>query len=289
MAHYNLIFQGKIIDGASLDEVKNNIARLFKIDKTKTDTLFSGNTVVIKKNLDAESTKKYLAIINKTGAIVKAVKIKTPETPKASETTQVNNTSDTGNSSSTTSGQLSAGLASLVNYNSPVPKPIDKESALQLAPVGSSLFIPKNKQNIIEVPDTSHLSMSEAETGSLDEFSPIVESIELPDIDYLTMSEANTGSMEEFTIKAEAIELPDISELDIAAQDNTPLSDQSPIQASVVIPDTSNLTVSEAQEGTFEHIDLSSEEIKIPDISHLKIEEIKEKQAIIGKAVYKID
>ena len=288
MAHYNLIFQGKIIDGASLDEVKNNIARLFKIDKTKTDTLFSGNTVVIKKNLDAESANKYLAIIKKTGAIVQAVKMKTPETPKASETTQVNNTSDTENSS-TTSGQLSAGLASLVNYNSPASKPINKESALQLAPVGSYILIPKNKQNIIDAPDTSHLSISEAETGSLDEFSPIVESIELPDIDYLTMSEANSGSMEEFTIKAEAVELPDISQLDIAAQDNTPLSDQNPIQIPVVISDTSNLTVSEAQEGTFEHLDLNSEDIKIPDISHLKIEEIKEKQAISGKAVYKID
>ena len=85
MAHYNLIFQGKIIDGASLAEVKKNVAQLFKADAAKTAALFSGKPIVIKKNLDTESAKKYIAVLKKAGAVVKAVKLeeKTPESPSS--------------------------------------------------------------------------------------------------------------------------------------------------------------------------------------------------------------
>ncbi|NOQ78248.1 MAG: hypothetical protein GQ546_02485 [Gammaproteobacteria bacterium] len=299
MAHYNLIFQGKIIDGASLDEVKNNISRLFKTDTAKTDALFSGKSIIIKKNLDTESTKKYLAVIKKAGAIVKAVKIESSEKPS----TPITETSHTANTStsSKTSNNLSSGLASLVNYNSSTSESTDtdkksieqstasEEKGLQLAPVGSDIPITRNKQDDIEAPDISHLSMSEAETGSLEEFAQIVEAVVLPDIDKLTMSEANTGSMEEFAVKVDAVELPDISDLNVAAQDDTALSAQSPKQTPIDIPDTSDLSMSAAQDGTLEGIGIKPEAVKIPDTTHLEIEKQKEKQANSGKAVFQID
>ncbi|MCU7938794.1 MAG: hypothetical protein KZQ64_09475 [gamma proteobacterium symbiont of Bathyaustriella thionipta] len=295
MAHYNLIFQGKIIDGASLDEVKKNISRLFKTDSSKTEALFSGKTIVIKKNLDTESTKKYLAVIKKTGAIVKAVKIDLSEPP--SETAHSTKTAATSNN-------LSAGLASLVNSSTAAvnsltssseqlasndDRKMDEQSGLQLAPFGSNTPISSDKPEDIEIPDISYLSMSEAETGSLEEFAPILEAIELPDIDNLTMSDANTGSLEEFTIKVAPVELPDISTLDIAEQDNTPLSEHSAKPAPTGIPDTSDLSMSAAREGTLEGIEVKPEPVKVPDTSHLTIEKPEEQQAITGKAVFQID
>lgn len=309
MAQYNLIFQGKIIDGASLDEVKNNISRLFKTDAAKTDVLFSGKAIVIKKNLNTESAKKYLAIIKKAGAVVKAVKIETiekspPPSPESSSETVP----------AAKSTNLSAGLASLINYNSSIPqaatsdsdtsaaetavhkkvescedKNTDEESNLKLAPTGSNILISTNKQNQIEVPDTSYLSMSEAETGSLEEFAQTLEAVELPNIDKLTMGDANSGSLEEFAITVAPAVLPDISNLNVAAQDDTPLSDQSPEKTPVELPDTSDLSMSDAQKGTLEGVGIKPEPAEIPDTSHLEIEKAKEAETITGKAVFQID
>ncbi len=43
MANYNLVFQGEIIAGTSLAEVKANVARLFIADAAKTAALFRQN------------------------------------------------------------------------------------------------------------------------------------------------------------------------------------------------------------------------------------------------------
>ena len=311
MAHYNLIFQGKIIDGASLDEVQSNFARLFKTDAAKTAALFSGKTIVIKKNLDTESTKKYLAILQKAGALIKAVKIEetsdnSPEPlvnnnlkPLSSNTSTSlssnNNPSNNDTPLQTAADGLSAGLASLVGYNKPKePLPEDDSSNnedLQLAPEGSDILDHSQSQYTekAEIPDTSHLTMSEADTGSLAEFTQKIAAVELPDIDNLTMSEANTGTMEEFSIKAEPVELPDISDLNMAEQDSTPLSAGTPQAVPINIPDTSELSMSEPQEGTLEGIEIKAKPVDIPDISHMKIEQAKEKKDIGGKASFQID
>jgi len=271
MAQYNLIFQGKIIDGASLDEVKSNIARLFKADAEKTATLFSGKTIVIKKNLDSESTKKYLAILKKAGAVIQAIKIEETSSP---------------------SDSMSTGLASLVNYNKTAQSSAsddDEHKGLQLAPLGSDMLVQSQKSEITEIPDISYLTMSAAETGSLEEFAQKTAAVELPDIESLTMSEANTGSMEEFSNKTEPVELPDISDLDMAEQDNTPLSADTSRPTPVEIPDTSELSMSEAQEGSLEGIEIKPRPVDIPDTSHLKVEKTEEEKRLTGKATFQID
>ena len=300
MAHYNLIFQGKIIDGASLDEVKDNLARLFKADAAKTAALFSGKTIVIKKNLDTESTKKYLAILKKAGAVIRAVKIEdksastSPLSTPVPPPVQNDNTADTNDApTQTPSSGLSAGLASLISYNKPKESSSEDDSSetegLQLAPVGANILNPSKSNETADIPDTSHLTMAEAETGSLEEFAQTIEAVELPDIENLTMSEANTGSMEEFTIKIEPVELPDISDLDMAEQDNTPLSAGTSKSPPVDIPDTSELSISEAQEGTLEGIEIKPEPVGIPDTSHIEIEKTDEEKRISGKATFQID
>jgi len=278
MAHYNLIFQGKIIDDASLDKVKLNLARLFKINAAKTETLFSGNPIVIKKNLTTESAKKYLALLKKAGALAKAVK--TPQ--------------DAPSPAPQSGSTLSPGLASLVNYSK---KNISdknesdeqqKKTILQLAPIGSYKVISSTIAKKIQIPDISHISMSEAQSGSLEEYATEIEAIELPDIIHLTMGAANSGSLEEFATHVEAVELPDISTLDVLPQNNIPLSSQSPIQIPAKLPDITGLSMSAAQEGILESIKSQPEAIETPDISHLNIVEINIKPAITGKAVFKI-
>lgn len=313
MAHYNLIFQGKIIAGASLDEVKTNVARLFKADAKKTAALFSGQSIVIKKNLDTESAKKYLAVLKQAGAVVKAVKVENlpadsnnPDNSNSRDNSSEHNSNaessqqQTDNTATASNG-LSPGLASLVNYNTRAAlpetsttysKPTETAATerLQLAPADSEILTHKKHSESVNLPDISHLSMSDAQTGSLDEFSPPVEALELPDIENLTMSEANTGSLEKFAVNVEPLELPDFSNLTVAEQNDTPLSANSPAADPVNLPDTSELSMSAAQEGTLEGVEIKTEPLELPDISHINILETpEENKTVSGKAVFQID
>lgn len=312
MAHYNLIFQGKIIAGASLDEVKSKVARLFKADAKKTAALFSGQSIVIKKNLDSESAKKYLAVLKQAGAVVKAVKVenlpadsnnpdKRNSRDNSSEHSNVESSQQQTDNTATASNGLSSGLAALVNYNTRAPlpetsttdsKPTETAATerLQLAPADSEIITHERHSESVNLPDISHLSMSDAQTGSLDEFSPPVETLELPDIENLTMSEANTGSLEKFAVKVEPEELADFSNLTVAEQNDTPLSANSPAADPVNLPDTSELSMSAAREGTLEGVEIKPEPVELPDISHINILETpEENKTVSGKAVFKID
>lgn len=274
MAHYNLVFQGKIVEGASLNKVKLNIAQLFKITAAKVEPLFSGKPIIIKKNLDTASAKKYLLILKKSGAIVKAIKLEEPkvQAPK----TKISHTQETKSTR-----QLSSGLASLINYNNKeritkkktVPSKVKPSSPAPTKPVASSASqkLRTEVKKATHIPQVDHLTMSDAQSGSLEEFATVIESIELPDIDNLSMSDANTGSMEEFIIPVIAAELPDIAYINLSQQDDTPLSSQSPKQASVAIPDISNLSMSDPQEGTLEGLQEKLKAAKLPDISHLRV------------------
>jgi len=296
---YNLIFRGKIVEGASLDEVKNNVARLFKADANKTASLFSGKPIVIKKNLDSATTKKYLAILKKAGAVVQAVKVEPATTATVNEIPKT----ETNNNEPSNSSSLSAGLASLTNYNNS-QKHISAEATnsedntahqegLQLAPLGSAMPPQKKKNEVIEIPNTDHFILSEAESGSLEEFTQKTEAIELPDIDNLTMSEANTGSMEEFTQTIEPVDLPDISDINMSEQNDIPLSEGATKPTPIDVPDTSDLSMSEAEEGTLEGIEIKKKPAEIPDTSHIKMEETEElnqkKEKITGKATFQIN
>jgi hypothetical protein len=66
---FELAFSGQIHDDAKLDEVKARVARMFKADEGTIARLFSGERIVIKKNMTAEAADKYSIAFTKAGAI----------------------------------------------------------------------------------------------------------------------------------------------------------------------------------------------------------------------------
>lgn len=70
---FDLVFSGELVPGYELAQVKKNIQLLFRIDETKTDLLFSGRAIPLKKGLDAETANKYRVAIKKAGARVAVV------------------------------------------------------------------------------------------------------------------------------------------------------------------------------------------------------------------------
>jgi hypothetical protein len=70
MAHqtYQVVFRGQIVPGATVDDVKANLAKLFNTDAAKVESLFSGRSMVLKKGLEREAGERYRALLEKAGA-----------------------------------------------------------------------------------------------------------------------------------------------------------------------------------------------------------------------------
>lgn len=71
-AGYDVVFSGQLVEGAALDQVKANVAKLFKVEVARIERLFGGSPVVIKKGVDEATAKKYLIAMKKAGAVCEA-------------------------------------------------------------------------------------------------------------------------------------------------------------------------------------------------------------------------
>ncbi len=66
---YNLVFEGQIVEGAAADKVKRNLAALLKREPGEIQHLFTGDPIVIKRNMSPEKAKKYKAAFEKAGGV----------------------------------------------------------------------------------------------------------------------------------------------------------------------------------------------------------------------------
>ena len=75
MKQYNLVFGGTVPDGRKVEEVKSNLATLFKVDQKKIDHLFTATSAVIKKNVNYDVAMQYQHALQKAGAICKVTEV----------------------------------------------------------------------------------------------------------------------------------------------------------------------------------------------------------------------
>lgn len=81
---FEVVFSGKLVEGAAPQKVKANVAALFKVEVAKVERLFSGATVSIKKGLDEATAKKYQLALHRAGAITRVVnRAAQPAAPRA--------------------------------------------------------------------------------------------------------------------------------------------------------------------------------------------------------------
>ncbi|QKE65615.1 DUF805 domain-containing protein [Aquipseudomonas campi] len=69
-ARYKIVFTGELMPDAAADTVKDNLARLFKSERSKIEALFSGAAVALKRDLTEDDADKYLAALQQAGARV---------------------------------------------------------------------------------------------------------------------------------------------------------------------------------------------------------------------------
>lgn len=65
---FEVVFSGEVLDGFDPAETRAKIGKLFNADEAKVTRLFSGNSIVIKKDLDEATANKYLGAFKNAGA-----------------------------------------------------------------------------------------------------------------------------------------------------------------------------------------------------------------------------
>ena len=69
MSNYQVIFDGTIAPGHSVDQVKQQLLRLFEEDATFVERLFSGRPVTIQNNIDEGAAQRLKNLMEYSGAI----------------------------------------------------------------------------------------------------------------------------------------------------------------------------------------------------------------------------
>src|SRR5690606_21762785 len=69
---YKVVFDGVLVPGADLDTTKDNLAALFKSDRSKIDALFTGSAVALKRDLADAEAQKYVDVLQRAGIQVRA-------------------------------------------------------------------------------------------------------------------------------------------------------------------------------------------------------------------------
>ncbi len=143
---YRIVFAGKLVAGADEASVKSSFQRLFKADARRVEALFSGRRVVIKKDVDEPTARKYAAALRKVGAQceVEAVGEHAPRSPAREMPTRP------------------------VSAAAPAPPPESPPEDWQLAAPGADLREGKVRPAPPPPPDTAGLSVAPVGADMLD-------------------------------------------------------------------------------------------------------------------------
>lgn len=68
----HLVFFGEVVAGYAIEDAKRNLARVLGIDSARTEEVFSGQRVVLKKAVSAEDAPRYVEKLKSMGIVVHA-------------------------------------------------------------------------------------------------------------------------------------------------------------------------------------------------------------------------
>ncbi len=177
---FDIIFSGQLIEGQDPDAARRMVGQIFKADDNQLDTLFSGNQVVIKSGVDDETAAKYRVAFRKAGALIEVKP--TTSNMKNSENPATERVSSQNESDNLT--LLPPNTGSLIDCAKKVdPQPIPDVDHISLASLGAT--IDESQDPIPAEIDTSDLSLTPPNSGTLEDCRKKVEPYPIPDISHL--------------------------------------------------------------------------------------------------------
>lgn len=193
---YEVVFYGEIVEGAELDQVKAKVAAMFKADAAKLAQLFSGKRVVIKKNIDQATAKKYQSALQNAGAQC-----------------EVKSLAEAAVAPSAESAAAPAAAPPPVQTETPAPSQAAAPAASSTRADSHAPAAPKTDPLGITASDISELGASILPPGS--DMQDGSSSAAAPEVDLSGLDLAPPGSDLGELKKDESVEIPDISNLSI--------------------------------------------------------------------------
>ena len=220
-ARFNIVFSGELVAGADPAKVRENLAKVFKMDLAKVEALFSGKPVVIKKSADQATAMKFRAVLRQAGAQCEMVPLEQPDDASApaspaqpepeSAAPAAAAAPDAPGGENRASAEPAPGNAAVQAPQAPQPAALDSASAaaradmetvgtirtggtgftpeFNVAPVGADMADQTEGPPPV-APDISHLSM--APPGTDLEQLPDQRQAVNPDISHLTLAEESS-------------------------------------------------------------------------------------------------
>lgn len=162
MQGFDIYFLGETLPDADPAMVRQGVARLFKIDPTAVERLFSGKAVRVKQGVDADAASRYRAAFRDVGALVQIV----PEgsaipKPKPTTTKAVGDQATQGDSRPVRdAGMTLAEPGAIIDPSStPPPAEIDTGGLEALPPNTGSLEDCQVEKPPRPIPDISHMRL----------------------------------------------------------------------------------------------------------------------------------
>lgn len=173
-AKFNVIFQGELVTGRALAEVKTGVAQLFSTDSARIEQLFSGKSFVIKSGVDQPTAVKYQQAMAKAGAICQVV------SSSRAEATDHEDQQGEG-----LDGVSIAPPGALIT-TSPQPRALAIDtSMLSMAPAGADILDAKAGDSM---PLSISGDFSIAPPGAIMDPRPLAESAAVPDTSEITLA-----------------------------------------------------------------------------------------------------
>ncbi|WP_295388574.1 hypothetical protein, partial [Thiolapillus sp.] len=180
---FDIYFSGEVLEGRDSQEVKAAVGKLSRLSGARLDTLFSGQTRRIKKDLNVEQAGHFREVFRKAGAAVQIVPAgQKPPVAPAGKSTATQPEPPSGLKLAPIGAELNTEPREVENdtvAQSPRPEP-----NLELAPIGP---VPGDKPPAEADIDTGDLQAAPAASGSLEEFVVQKEPVPLPDISGLEL------------------------------------------------------------------------------------------------------
>ena len=162
---FEVAFGGEIRAGEDAEDVRARVGKIFNADEKKLAQLFSGKSIVIKKNIDQQTAAKYKAALNKAGAECDIRPMK-PAEPPVEPVTPKQAASETAVPEPSQKTETDYGVIAPPPQTDPLGITADQidDLSVSIAPVGSDL---KDEIREVEAPriDTSGLDI--APVGSI--------------------------------------------------------------------------------------------------------------------------
>lgn len=187
---YRLVYSGEVLQGQHPAVVKKRLAAVLKLSDERMDVLFSGKSVVVKKQADAQMASRYQGAFEKAGArlrVLPAEDADTPAPPQSSAPVAADSEQSDPEASPTPATRMSVMPAGedLVRSDErpPTPAPdLPDVDHLSLAELGARLGKPGKAEFIVaEVEFDFDLAEVGAIIGAVDQNLPEQP---LPDADF---------------------------------------------------------------------------------------------------------